>query len=319
MWDLSIAAAVAVNHCMGLKRGELCLVVTDEPCRAIGEALFQAAIDAGAEAVLMEMIPRRIDGEEPPPIVAGALYGADVVLCPTFRSLSHTAARIAASERGVRIATLPGITAETMMRALSADYQRIEALSRRLAELLTDARDAHLTTARGTDLRFRLEGRAGEPDTGILRNPGDFGNLPAGEAFIAPLEGETQGLLIVDGAMGDSGVLGGETIEIEVRAGYAAAITGGRAAKMLEATLAPFGKEGLNIAELGIGTNERAQLIGNILEDEKVLGTVHVALGKNKALGGRVDVPVHLDGIVLEPSLEIGGVRVLEAGRMLPF
>jgi leucyl aminopeptidase (aminopeptidase T) len=317
MANLSVPAAVAVNQCLGVKQGEVCLVITDEPCRSIGRALFDAAVEAGAETMLLEMLPRQIDGEEPPPLVAGAMYAADVIFCPTFRSLSHTAARIVATERGARIATLPGITEETMLRALSADYDRIDKLSRTLADLLTEARGAHLTTAKGTDLRFNLEGRSAGPDTGILRNPGDFGNLPAGEAYIAPLEGMTEGLLIIDGAIGDSGVLSGETIEIKVQEGYAVAIRGGKAARMLEASIAPYGREARNIAELGIGANERAKLIGNILEDEKVLGTVHVALGKSKALGGLVDVPVHLDGVVLEPTLEIDGFKVLDRGRML--
>lgn len=122
---------------------------------------------------------------------------------------------------------------------------------------------------------------------------------------------------MVDGAMGDSRVLVDEVIELEVREGYAVGIRGGEAALQLEASITPFGKEARNIAELGIGTNERAKLVGNILEDEKVLWTVHIAIGKNSALGGVVDVPLHLDGIVREPTLEVGGVRVLEKGRML--
>ncbi len=122
---------------------------------------------------------------------------------------------------------------------------------------------------------------------------------------------------MVDGAMGDSRVLVDEVIELEVREGYAVGIRGGEAALQLEASITPFGKEARNIAELGIGTNERAKLVGNILEDEKVLGTVHIAIGKNSALGGVVDVPLHLNGIVREPTLEVGGVRVLEKGRLL--
>ena len=317
MTDLSIPAGVAVNQCLAVLKDEVCLVITDEPCRSIGKALFDAALQAGAEAMLLEMTPRQIDGEEPPALVAAAMYAAEVILCPTFRSLSHTAARMAASDRGARIATLPGITEDTMLRAMSADYRRIDVLSRRIAALLTDANEAHLTAAGGTDLRFGLQGRAGEADTGILRNGRDFGNLPAGEAYIAPLEGTTEGVLVIDGAMGDSGILEDEVIEIEVRGGHAVNIGGGEAARMLLASIAPFGNDARNIAELGIGTNERARIVGNILEDEKVLGTVHVAIGKNSALGGVVDVPVHLDGIVLEPTLDVGGVRVLEKGRML--
>ena len=75
-------------------------------------------------------------------------------------------------------------------------------------------------------------------------------------------------------------------------------------------------RQGTNLAELGIGTNERATLTGNMLEDEKILGTVHVAFGASAGIGGTVSVPVHLDCLILEPTLEIGGTRVLERGQL---
>lgn len=311
------AAQVAISQCLGVKSGENCLVITDEPCRPIGTALFQAALEAGAESILMDMIPRRMDGQEPPPVVASAMMAADVVLGPTSRSFSHTEARRAASKKGVRIATLPGITEETMLRALAADYRLIEERSIRVAEVLTAGVEARLTSAAGTDLRLGLKGREGHADTGILHNSGDFGNLPAGEAYLAPVEGSTEGKLVVDGAMGDSGILEGETIVLTIREGYVEEISGGAAARELEAAIEPYGRDARNIAELGVGTNERARVIGNVLEDEKVLGTVHVAIGDNKSMGGVVSSDVHLDGVILNPTLEIDGIGILSDGRLM--
>ena len=85
----------------------------------------------------------------------------------------------------------------------------------------------------------------------------------------------------------------------------------------LLATLRSAGEQGPNLAELGIGTNEKATLTGNILEDEKILGTVHVAFGASAGIGGTVSVPVHLDCLILEPTLDIDGTRVLDAGRFV--
>lgn len=317
MSDFLIPARVAVTQCMAVKEGETCLIVTDEPLRAIGEALFRAACEAGAEAVLLDMLPRTDDGEEPPDVVAAAMLASDVVLAPTLRSLSHTAARRRASEKGARISTLPGIAEETMVRAVDADYEKIAALSRRVAEILSSAKEAHLTTGSGTDVTFGLDGRAALADTGILHKPGDFGNLPAGEACIAPIEGTTQGTLVVDGAMGDSGLLDSETIVLTFRDGYAVDISGGAAAEELQRIVDRHGRLARNVAELGVGTNGQATVIGNILEDEKVLGTVHVAIGSNKALGGVVEVPLHLDGIVLSPTLEVNGILILENGKLV--
>ncbi len=108
-----------------------------------------------------------------------------------------------------------------------------------------------------------------------------------------------------------------EPVKLTVQNGYAVKIEGGEGAKKLEEMLAPFGKEAGNIAELGIGTNDQAALVGIILEDEKVLGTVHVAVGNNASFGGTVTVPVHLDGIITSPTLEVDGRLVMQNGKLL--
>lgn len=75
------------------------------------------------------------------------------------------------------------------------------------------------------------------------------------------------------------------------------------------------GEAGTNLAELGVGTNDRARLTGLILEDEKILGTVHVAFGASAGIGGTVAVPIHLDAVVLEASLTVDGRTVLAEGQ----
>ncbi len=57
------------------------------------------------------------------------------------------------------------------------------------------------------------------------------------------------------------------------------------------------------LAELGIGTNDRARVTGVILEDEKIYGTVHIALGSNDTFGGTVAAGIHVDGIITRPRL----------------
>jgi leucyl aminopeptidase (aminopeptidase T) len=79
--------------------------------------------------------------------------------------------------------------------------------------------------------------------------------------------------------------------------------------------LLAHGRSGTNLAELGVGTNDRARLTGNVLEDEKILGTVHVAFGASAAIGGTVSVPVHLDVVVIDASLEVDGRQVLDRGH----
>lgn len=316
MQDLSAAARIAVTECMGVKKGESVLIVADEPTVLVARELWQAAIDAGAEAVYMEMTPRLNDGVEPPDTIAEAMVFADVVLAATSRSLSHTDARKEASKAGARIASLPGITADMMQRTLKADYQQIAAVSETFAKALTGGSEARLTTPAGTDLTLSLVGREGHPDTGINHMPGAFSNLPAGEAYIAPLEGTTQGILVIDGAMSGVGVVE-QPIRMVVEKGFVTKIEGGDEAAKLDQLLAGYGKLAYNIAELGIGTNDKARLTGNVLEDEKVKGTVHVAVGNNTGFGGTIQVPVHLDGILTKPTLTIDGKVIIRDGEHL--
>lgn len=312
--NLGKSADIAIRQCMAVKPGETVLVVTDLPTRSVGQALWEKAVEAGAEALYMEMVPRKNDGAEPPAAIAAAMLQADVVLGATSRSFSHTQARKAASKKGVRMATLPGITEDIMQRTLNADYERIATVSTLFAGLLSKGSHVHISTPAGTDLTLSIAGRDGHPDTGINHEAGDFSNLPAGEAYVAPVEGTTEGVFVIDGAMAGIGVL--ETpIKLTVEKGYVSKIEGGQEGQQLEATLDEYGKEARNIAELGIGTNDQAILSGRVLEDEKVMGTVHIALGNNVGFGGTCQIPLHLDGILLNPTLTIDGQVVIKDGK----
>lgn len=312
--EMAYSAEIAIQDCMAVKPGETVLVITDEPTRTIGRALWEKAIETGAEAVYIEMTPRKNDGAEPPPTIAAAMKQADVILAPTSRSLSHTVARKEANQAGARVATLPGITEDMMKRTLSADYQKIAVVSAKFAEILSKGKFAHLTTPLGTDLTLSLEGREAHPDTGIIHQAGDFSNLPAGEAFIAPLEGTANGVVVIDGAMSGIGVLRAP-IKMTVEKGYVTKIEGGEAAEKLDGILSEYGKLAYNIAELGIGTNDKAILTGKVLEDEKVMGTVHIALGNSASFGGTTQVSIHLDGIITRPTLSIDGQVVIKDGQ----
>jgi leucyl aminopeptidase (aminopeptidase T) len=248
--------------------------------------------------------------------VAGLLKSCDVFMIPTSRSLSHTDARRAACEKGSRGATLPGITEDVVKRSLRADYRSIEERTLKVISMVKGARSARVTTPLGTDITMALEGRDWHEDTGMVITPGAFTNLPAGEAYIAPVEGSASGRMVADGSCAGIGVLE-EPIDIEVRGGLAADITGGREAEALVGLVSQFGTDGRNIAELGIGTNDQAGLTGNVLEDEKVLGTVHIALGDNKSMGGNVSVPSHLDLIIKNPTLVVDGTELIKDGRLL--
>ena len=313
--ELDRAVKTVVRQCMGISPGEEVLVVCNPVTEEIGALMRIEAQGDGADATLAVISERDSAAAEPPHAVAAAMAAADVVLAPTIQSLSHTAARKAASDAGVRIGTLPGVTEEMLGRLMTGDLDEIRRRGWAVVTALNRGTEARITCAHGSDLRIGLEGRLGIVDAGELGNKGAFGNLPCGEGFIAPVEGTTEGTLVVDGSIASVGLLD-TPVSLTVREGNLVEATGNDGAKLME-LLTVHGEDGTNVAELGIGTNEEAILTGNILEDEKILGTCHVAFGASAAIGGTVQVPVHLDCVVLEPTVEIDGETIVSGGDLL--
>lgn len=309
--DLELAVRTVVERCLAVRAAESVLIVSDPASAQLGEALLDAARAAGGDAVLAILPPEPKRGTEPPPPLAAALAAADVFVAPCLPSLSHTSARKRATEAGARGATMPGVTADLLARLMSADFDALSARSHAVAALLRDADEARLTCARGSDMRFDLRGRPAIADDGDLTAPAAFGNLPCGEGFVSPAGGE--GTLAVS-SLPDG--LADEPVLLTVLDGRLDAASGDRGAAFL-AHLDAYGPDGRNLAELGVGTNDRATLTGNTLEDEKILGTAHVAFGASAGIGGTVAVAVHEDVVVLDPSLRIGATQVLDAGRWL--
>ena len=306
---VKIAEQVLVS-CLGVKKDESVLVITDDTRKEIGEALYQAACDLGCEGLLMVMKEREVSGQEPPKAVAEAMKAADVVIAPTAKSLTHTAARIQAAAAGTRIATMPGITREMFGKgAMTADYQEVEKLTARITDMLTQADKARIEKD-GKVLEISLKGRDGVPSPGVYKEPGKCGNLPSGEAYIAPLEDGSEGEMIIDGSMVGIGKLE-SPLHMKISGGKLREVTGDKSENL--GILLKNETNG-TLCELGIGTNEAAILNGIILEDEKVYGTVHIAFGTNASFGGVNKAECHMDGIILRPTLYLDDTLVIKEG-----
>jgi leucyl aminopeptidase (aminopeptidase T) len=310
-----MAVRTVVRECMSVSPGEEVLVVCNPVTEEIGALMRIEAQGDGASATLAVMSERESAAAEPPSVIAAAMLEADVVLAPTIQSISHTAARRKATEQGVRIGSLPGVTEDMLTRLMTSDLSVVRQRGWALSGLINSGSEARITCRHGSDLRLGLEDRLSIVDAGELGNRGAFGNLPCGETFIAPVEGTAEGTLVVDGSIAGVGLLDTPT-SLTIRDGHLTDTTGSEGAALMQ-LLSEHAPDGTNVAELGIGTNEEALLTGNILEDEKILGTCHVAFGASAAIGGTVQVPVHLDCVVLEPTVEIDGETVLSGGDLL--
>jgi len=301
---------------LAVKPAEKFLVITDEETYQIGRAFFEAGRNADAEACLALIRERKHHGEEPPLPVAEAWKACDAYIAPTKYSLTHTQARKAATEAGARGATMPGIVPGMFgAGALTADYSTVGRMSEKMGGAMDGVDEVKITSRGGTNLTFSIKGRVVERDTGMLTKRGDFGNLPAGEAYVAPLEGTADGTLVIDGSIASIGMIRTRPARVTIREGFATKIEGGREAKEWDSMLASVKKkEAYNVAEFGVGCNPNAKLIGVILEDEKVYGTIHIALGDNSTFGGKVEAGIHLDGMIRNPSLFLDGRAVIKDG-----
>ncbi|MWV41485.1 aminopeptidase [Natrialba sp. INN-245] len=307
MSELRAAAETAVQECLELASEESCVVVTDDEREPIGEALYEVAREITDDATVVRYPPGEQHGAEPPAPVAAALGGADAFLAPTTKSLSHTRARSDATDDGARGATLPGITEEVFVAGLDADYDRISEECERTLERVAGADEIRVTTDRGTDITFELGDREWFDDTGDVSQPGSFSNLPAGEVFISPESAD--GTYVVDGTMRPHGLLeAGQELEFVVEDGFVTEISDDEIRQQVEEAAEDAGDVAYNLAELGIGTNVGVtELVGSVLLDEKAAGTVHIAIGDNAGIGGETDAPLHLDGIIREPTVFVDG------------
>ena len=300
MENLVKIAEDVLTSCLAVKTGEEVLIITDDSRKEIGEAIYEAAGNLGCEKLLMVMKEREVSGQEPPKAIAAAMKAADVVIVPTAQSLTHTNARIEAAKAGTRVATM------------TADYNEVEKLTAKVTEMLTRASRARIEKD-GYVLNINISGRNGVPSPGVYREAGKCGNLPSGEAYIAPLEDGSDGEMIIDGSMVGIGKLE-SPLHMTISGGKLRSVTGEKS-ENLDILL----KNEINgtVCELGIGTNETAILNGIILEDEKVYGTVHIAFGTNTSFGGTNKAECHMDGIILRPTLYLDDTKVIENGVFL--
>lgn len=310
MNNLEEVSKIVWEQCIAAKPNEKALIVTDPVGERleIGEAL---TLTCPCKCRLMEMKPTGMPGREPTSEVAEAMLDAEIVLAPTQYSITHTKATAQARKAGARVATMPGITKDMFVRAIPVDYESMDQANQKLLEILSNIKRIKVTTKSGTQLQLDImPGRRIFNDNGITRNRGDLNNLPAGEVGFAPKEGSTNGILVID--LSSLGKRVDSPFSITIKEGNAVSCEN----KELWDSLRDVEK-GTNVAEFAVGTNPRAIVTGRILEDEKVLGTAHMAFGTSAALGGTVQTSIHLDNVFNRPTIEADGKVIIKEGKFL--
>ncbi|HWQ30173.1 MAG TPA: aminopeptidase [Negativicutes bacterium] len=308
------AAKKLIVDCMGTRKDEILLIVADEKTLDLGYSFAVAGREEGISTTFVEA-PMQTKGEPAAP-VAAAMASSDVQFLLTSMSYSHVKARIAATENGARIASMPMMNTDIAENYLNADYGLIKAVSEKLAGMMTSAEKVRVVTEKGTDLTLSLKGRKCHADTGMLNEAGALGNLPAGEAYIAPIENVGTGKLVVDGCIAYLGPVEDDVV-LTLTNGRITGIEGNNSAERLKEFLKDKDSEANGIAEFGIGTNPSARIIGHPLVDEKVWGTIHIAFGMNASMGGIRQSDIHYDCIINAPTVWLDDVLIIEKGKHL--
>lgn len=303
-------AQMTLNNSLSPRRSDRILVLCDNRTHDVGQVFFEAALELGNESIMIEFPMGKHHGDEPPIQVADVMIHSDVIVAPTTFSITYTNATRSALARGARVITMPGMTMDMMEKGgLEADYRNIERSIKKFGRKFRRTKQVRVTSEAGTDISFKIEGRNWIlEDTGLCHKKGSITNLPAGEVFIPPVERTAFGKIVIDGAFMNQEE---QDIEIEIKRGMIYKVKGSKSAK----SIMDRGRCARILCEFGIGMNPRSMIIGNILEDQKSKGTVHFGFGDNSTFGGQISCDIHVDGMVLKPTIEFDGAVVVRGGR----
>ena len=323
--QLKVSARTVIKTCMDVRRGENVLIVCDPTTGDIGQALHEAANERSDNVLLIVMPKARHHGEEPPSPVAHLMRQQQVVIAPTRYSLTHTRAIRQSLREGSRVATMPGMTNEMFSRGgMSADFSLIKQRISDLGPYFRRRRIVKVTSEQGTNVTFEVNWREWKlDDNGICNRPKMLTNLPAGKAFIMPREGTMNGTVVIDGSWESN--LVDEPISLIVEDGIVMDVKGGTIAATIrqefgEAAKRLRSKDRENVwtmAEFGFGMNPQARLFGNVLEDEKRLGTCYFSVGDNTALGGTSAVGIHIPGVLKNASVWLDDTQLISNGEFI--
>jgi len=331
---LKRSAEIAVRDVLKTKKGEKALIITNpnSECYNISLALFDALEKAGAIPVIaVQPVKTQFDYAEDS-VIAAIKTEPEIILSISKNKLGKekTAMEKPYIVDGKEITSTfhylmevkkcrsfwsPGITEDMFIRTVPIDYAKLKDDCQRLKKYLDKAVRMQITAPGGTDLSVGLDGRKTFEDDGDFSFMGAGGNIPAGEVFISPQLGTSNGTIVFDGSISvkSGDIVIRNPIKATVKNGFVQKLNTDESddAKILSETIEQgakaskpeYAKNAKNLGEIGIGLNTAAEITGNMLEDEKAFRTCHIAIGQNYD----DDAPalIHLDGLVRKPTIEL--------------
>jgi leucyl aminopeptidase (aminopeptidase T) len=310
-----------LDRCLDVREGERVVLLCDEGTDAAVVAGLVEGIELRrATSLVVGMPVPPLPGSEPPSDVAAVMLEAGAVIELTSLFIGSSMARRRATEAGVRYLAMPGVRLDTFRDdgPLAVDFDAIREDAETIGRAWDGATRFRLTTPAGTDLRGSVEGRPGRVLHGVARSDGAYMAPPDIEAGTAPVEGTTQGIVVVDADllfMGQGPLP--DPVVIHVKDGEMSGLEGANADRLRD-MLARCDDERMgNVAEVSMAFNPAGRVCGVAMETESALGTAHIALGNSMAYGGVVDAVAHLDCVMKDATLELDGRPVMVAGALL--
>lgn len=308
-----------VETCMGVKSGEKVLIIYTDPNLPYADFLSDEAKKLGANVEKIEVKSEEMEIESPKHVVKKMLESNVIlfVLSPRLIQLvAHTNARNKATSKGTRV----GFIVDVMVNFTKEDILKINDLTLKMSDILANGEIAKVTTRKGTNLTMRLRTdkikRKPVALKVLLDKPGDWGVIPAyAEAAIAPIEGTAEGIAVIDDFMEKVGPIE-NPMRFIIKNGRLVDVKGKEEAEKLKKLIQEADENATNIAELGIGTSHMLKEPMKFLADKMIIGTVHIAIGKNINIGGNTFSKIHHDAIILDATLEIDGKIILDNGKL---
>ena len=301
--------------CLNMKKGESLLVVYDEKNSHFAAPFIEKSLLAKIETYQLVVPPRALTPQKMSSIPRDFVSQTDATILITQPTLIHSKIIHHACHNGKRVICLNTSDAKVFENAMSADLNQIKRMSRKIADIFSIGKLVEVKSRAGTDFTFRIARHRGNINHGCAYSAGEFGILPAGEAYVIPDKNSTNGIVVIDGSIPELGLVR-SPIKLRVKKGYVSQISGGELTEKLRKRIKPFGKNGRNIAEFGIGTNPGIQLTGVSTADEKKLGTAHSALGNHLLEGGSLTKDLHLDLIFNKPTIIVDGRQLMVSGKL---
>jgi len=304
------AASAALEYLFKISESDNVLILTDAHSAAIADAFEKASIRNGCPVDFYKIENDQRPLQEIPPGLEKLLPGKTIVLNIIKAYPEEIAFRIkwifkVKENKLAKLGHMPGINEEMMLNSVNVDFEEMKSTAGKIINILNGADRLHITTEKGTDLLLGVKGRIFIEDIGV--KPGEDCNLPCGEIYCAPLETEADGIVVFDASIGDIGVLN-YPLKVYVSKGRITKFESDNIDLVKRISiLQDVDKDAMVIGELGIGVNPGARITGNMLEDEKSLGTAHVAFGNNADFtgGGNNHSKIHRDYLFYKPTIEV--------------